>query len=82
MFTANARHSNMNKNFNSSFHLKELSAPFIPDIDSQEMPHSVLFGFAHGAGSLQFASEDAMAQRQLLSCKFAAGVDVVEDSSD
>lgn len=69
MFTAAARHSNVNKSFNSQFHMKELSAPFIPDIDCQEMPHSVLFDLTNGEGSLQFASEDAMSQRQLLSCK-------------
>ena len=33
------------------------------------MPHSVLCDLVQGEGSLQFASEDAMSQRQLLSCK-------------
>ncbi|THW76380.1 hypothetical protein D6D19_03186 [Aureobasidium pullulans] len=67
MFTAAARHSSVSKNFNSKFHLKDLGAPFIPDIDRQEMPHSVLCDLVQGEGSLQFASEDAMSQRQLLS---------------
>ena len=64
-----ARHSTQGKSFNSKFHLKELSAPFIPDVDRQEMPHSVLLDLRDGAGSLQLASEDAMSQRQLLSRK-------------
>ena len=69
IFTAAARHSSISKSFNSKFHLKELGPPFIPDMDRQEMPHSVICDLVHGEGSIQCASEDAMSQRQLLSCK-------------
>ncbi|KAI4738892.1 hypothetical protein E4T50_10654 [Aureobasidium sp. EXF-12298] len=67
IFTAAARHSSISKSFNSKFHLKELGPPFIPDMDRQEMPHSVICDLVHGEGSIQCASEDAMSQRQLLS---------------
>ncbi|KEQ73710.1 hypothetical protein M436DRAFT_72120 [Aureobasidium namibiae CBS 147.97] len=67
IFTAAARHSSIGKSFNSKFHLKELGPPFIPDMDRQEMPHSVICDLVHGEGSIQCASEDAMSQRQLLS---------------
>lgn len=69
IFTAAARHSSIAKSFNSKFHLKELGPPFIPDLDRQEMPHSVICDLAQGEGSIQCASEDAMSQRQLLSRK-------------
>jgi hypothetical protein len=69
IFTAAARHSSVSKSFNSKFHLKELGPPFIPDMDRQEMPHSVICDLVHGEGSIQCASEDAMSQRQLLSRK-------------
>jgi len=69
IFTAAARHSSIGKSFNSKFHLKELGPPFIPDMDRQEMPHSVICDLVHGEGSIQCASEDAMSQRQLLSRK-------------
>ncbi|KAG9960907.1 hypothetical protein KCU61_g6069, partial [Aureobasidium melanogenum] len=67
IFTAAARHSSISKSFNSKFHLKELGPPFIPDLDRQEMPHSVICDLVQGEGSIQCASEDAMSQRQLLS---------------
>ncbi|KAI5254304.1 hypothetical protein E4T42_02386 [Aureobasidium subglaciale] len=67
IFTAAARHSNVHRPFNSKFHLKDISAPFIPDLDRQEMPHSVICDLVQGEGSIQCASEDAMSQRQLLS---------------
>ncbi|KAI4726936.1 hypothetical protein E4T49_05388 [Aureobasidium sp. EXF-10728] len=67
IFTAAARHSSIQKSFNSKFHLKELGPPFIPDLDRQEMPHSVICDLVQGEGSIQCASEDAMSQRQLLS---------------
>lgn len=57
------------RGFVTKFHLSELKAPYIPDVDRQEMPHSVLFDLADGA-ALSCASEDSMAQRQLMSCKF------------
>ncbi|KAG9685574.1 hypothetical protein KCU95_g12479, partial [Aureobasidium melanogenum] len=67
IFTAAARHSSISRSFNSKFHLKELGPPFIPDLDRQEMPHSVICDLVQGEGSIQCASEDAMSQRQLLS---------------
>lgn len=54
--------------FVTKFNLKELKGPYIPDLDRQEMPHSVLFDLSDGA-TLSCASEDNMAQRHLMSCK-------------
>ncbi|CAD0097865.1 unnamed protein product [Aureobasidium mustum] len=55
IFTAAARHSSISKSFNSKFHLKELGPPFIPDLDRQEMPHSVICDLVQGEGSIQCA---------------------------
>lgn len=46
--------------------LTEFKAPFVPDLDQQELPHSVVLEFDDGT-SLQVACEDAMTQRQVLS---------------
>lgn len=76
IFTAAARHSSISKSFNSKFHLKELGPPFIPDLDRQEMPHSVICDLVQGEGSIQCASEDAMSQRQLLSRKSQSSLSI------
>ena len=54
------------KGFVTKFHFNDLKTPYVPDLDTQEMPHSVLFDLHDGA-TLSCASEDGMAQRQLLS---------------
>ncbi|KAL1302889.1 hypothetical protein AAFC00_003216 [Neodothiora populina] len=70
IFTASRPASNATggtgRGFVTKFHLKELNAPYIPDVDRQEMPNSVLFDLSDGA-TLSCSSEDSMAQRQLLS---------------
>lgn len=48
------------------FALADLAMPFAPDLDRQEMPHSVILEFQEGT-ALQLACEDAMTQRQVLS---------------
>jgi len=45
--------------------LTEFLAPFAPDLDSQELPHSVVLEL-HDGTALQAACEDAMTQRQVL----------------
>lgn len=39
--------------------------PYAPDLDRQELPHSVMLDFVDGA-TLQAACEDAMTHRQVL----------------
>jgi hypothetical protein len=62
------------------FHLSDFKAPYAPDLDQQELPHSICLEFtgSHapdtdafdgdhvGGGVLQLACEDAMGQRQVL----------------
>jgi hypothetical protein len=60
------------------FHLSDFKAPYAPDLDRQELPHSICLEFtAHAqlpegdeafasGGVLQLACEDAMGQRQVL----------------
>lgn len=59
---------NLQRGFVSKFNLNELKQPYVPDIDRQMMPHSVLFDLDDGA-TLSCSGEDSMAQRQLLSCR-------------
>lgn len=52
------------------FHLTEFSKVYIPEVDSQDLGNSVVLDFASGnGGSMQCATEDSMAQRQLVSRK-------------
>jgi hypothetical protein len=54
--------------------LSDFKAPYAPDLDRQELPHSICLEFTPGAqlpdgdegGVLQLACEDAMGQRQVL----------------
>ncbi|KAK0289870.1 hypothetical protein LTR91_009311 [Friedmanniomyces endolithicus] len=48
------------------FHLSEFRKPCAPDLDRQELPHSVLLDFADGETTLQAACEDAMTSRQVM----------------
>ncbi|KAK0797701.1 hypothetical protein LTR75_009734 [Friedmanniomyces endolithicus] len=48
------------------FHLSEFRKPCTPDLDRQELPHSVLLDFADGETTLQAACEDAMTSRQVM----------------
>ncbi|KAK5122106.1 hypothetical protein LTR85_004352 [Meristemomyces frigidus] len=47
------------------YHLSEFKMPYVPDLDRQELPHSVMLDFVDGA-TLQAACEDAMTHRQVL----------------
>ncbi|QIW94858.1 hypothetical protein AMS68_000376 [Peltaster fructicola] len=46
-------------------HLAEFKLPYMPDLDRQEMPHSICLDFNEG-GTFQIACEDAMGQRHVL----------------
>jgi hypothetical protein len=62
------------------FHLSDFKAPYAPDLDQQELPHSICLEFTGSqapdtdafdgdhvdGGVLQLACEDAMGQRQVL----------------
>ncbi|KAI5367803.1 Putative ADF-H/Gelsolin-like domain superfamily [Septoria linicola] len=48
------------------YSLTDFKAPFVPDLDQQELPYSVVLEFDDGT-ALQVACEDAMIQRQVLS---------------
>ncbi|KAK5746267.1 hypothetical protein LTR17_001002 [Elasticomyces elasticus] len=48
------------------FHLSEFRMPCAPDLDRQELPHSIMLDFADGGTTLQAACEDAMTSRQVL----------------
>ena len=52
------------------FHLGEFRQPVIPDMDMQELPHSVLLDFKEGGG-LQVACEDRGGQAKVLKGIFA-----------
>ena len=47
------------------YHLSEIRIPYAPDLDRQELPHSVVLDFVDGT-TLQAACEDAMTHRQVL----------------
>lgn len=76
IFTAAAPRANQRgSGFVIKFHMRELGIPYVPDIDAMARPHSVVFDLTDGTGAtLICSSEDAMAQRQLLSCEFNAVV--------
>ncbi|KAI7165803.1 hypothetical protein KC324_g12363, partial [Hortaea werneckii] len=52
------------------FHLNEFKQPFAPDLERQELPHSVMLEFSDGT-TLQTACEDAMTARQTASVSVA-----------
>jgi hypothetical protein len=47
------------------FALSDFRCPYIPDLDRQELPHSVMLDFADGT-TLQMACEDAITHTQVL----------------
>lgn len=47
------------------FHLSEFKQPYAPDLERQELPHSVMLELSDGT-ALQTACEDAMTARQVL----------------
>ncbi|KAI7418227.1 hypothetical protein KC336_g9736, partial [Hortaea werneckii] len=47
------------------FHLSEFKQPYAPDLERQELPHSIMLEFSDGT-ALQTACEDAMTARQVL----------------
>jgi len=55
------RSSNMVK----ALHLNEFQPPFPPDLDRQELPHSIILDFRDGR-TLQCAAESTLAQRQTM----------------
>lgn len=68
VFSTSRPVSGAGRSFTTKFHMSELHAPYTPDVDRQELPHSVVFELNDGTGAtLMCASEDAMSQRQLLS---------------
>ena len=56
------------RNISRKFHLSEFKKPTIPDLDRQELPHSILLDF-HDGSCLQCACESRYAQMQALQRK-------------
>lgn len=48
------------------FHVSEFRMPYAPDLDRQELAHSVMLDFVDGQTTLQAACEDGMTHRQVL----------------
>lgn len=48
------------------FPLTDFRMPYIPDLDRQELPFSVMLDFVDGGTTVQAACEDAMTHRQVL----------------
>jgi hypothetical protein len=51
------------------YHLTEFRAPYIPDVEVQELPNSVVLDFMEGSG-IQVACEDRSEQLRVLQSKF------------
>lgn len=51
------------------FHMSEFRAPYIPEVEMQELPNSVVVDFVEGT-SLQLACEDRHGQMEVLSSTF------------
>lgn len=47
------------------FPLSDFRIPYLPDLDRQELPYSVLLDFIEGGTTLQIACEDAESQRRI-----------------
>lgn len=58
------------------YHLGEFRPPYIPDVEIQELPNSVVLNFIEGT-SIQFACEDRAGQANVLSSEFCAPTDLV-----
>ena len=46
------------------YHLKEFRTPYAPDLDRQELQHSIMLDLVDGS-TLQVACEDGVAHRQV-----------------
>lgn len=55
----------IHKGVAKKFHMSEFRMPYAPDLDRQELPHSVMLDLADGT-TLQAACEDGMTHRQVL----------------
>ena len=55
------------------FHLSEFRTPSIPDVETQELPNSVVLDFIEGGG-LQIACEDRAGQVRVLGGKLLRSV--------
>lgn len=53
------------KGVSRNFPLQDFRMPYIPDLDRQELPNSVLLDFVEGGTTLQLACEDPEAQRRV-----------------
>ncbi|WPH01992.1 Hypothetical protein R9X50_00484600 [Acrodontium crateriforme] len=53
------------KGVSKRYHLSEFKQPYTPDLDRQELPHSVMFDSVDGS-TLQLACEDSMTHRLVL----------------
>ncbi|RCI07564.1 hypothetical protein L249_1628, partial [Ophiocordyceps polyrhachis-furcata BCC 54312] len=49
------------------YHLGEFRRPYVPDVEVQELPNSVVLDFVEGATSIQMACEDRAGQFKVLS---------------
>ncbi|GAO17535.1 hypothetical protein UVI_02003040 [Ustilaginoidea virens] len=54
------------------YHVGEFRAPYIPDVEVQELPNSVVLDFIEGSG-IQVACEDRNGQLRVLQSKLSAG---------
>lgn len=55
----------MQRGVTKKFRLDEFKMPYLPDLDRQELPHSVLFDFVDGT-TLQVACGASTTQKQVL----------------
>ncbi|CCU75115.1 GPI-anchored cell surface glycoprotein [Blumeria hordei DH14] len=49
------------------FHMNEFCVPFVPDVETEELPNSVILNFREGGEALQVACEDRTGQSRILS---------------
>ena len=62
------------RNISKRYHLSEFRRPTIPDLDRQELPHSILLDFEDGS-TLQCACESKYTQHQVLRSTYTASAD-------
>lgn len=53
---------------NKRYHLSQFRQPYVPDLEIQELPNSVVLDFLEGSG-IQLACEDRAGQNKILSSK-------------
>ncbi|CAD6506124.1 BgTH12-07054 [Blumeria graminis f. sp. triticale] len=54
------------------FHMNEFCVPFVPDVETEELPNSVILNFREGGEALQVACEDRTGQNRILSALMQA----------